>query len=136
MTFRGFEYQTVLDIQRTILVAEADLKVIELELKVRHMQRDKISIEELEIKRNIQKNFIIELNNLIENILNDIDLINENLSDLEGKIFMDKFIYGLTNKELANKYPISERQLHRYLSNIDVALNNDVGKGIKRALTE
>lgn len=136
MTFRGFEYQTVLDMQRCLLVAKADLKVLELQLKTYRLQRDKIGIDETEIKLNIQKNFIYKLDETINNILDDIDLINESMGDIEAKVFQLKFIFGKPNYVITKELHIGDTTLYKILKNIDKHLNNDIGKSIKRALTE
>lgn len=136
MTFRGLEYQTVLDMQRCLLVAKADLKVLELQLKTYRLQRDKIGIDETEIKLNIQKNFIYKLDKTINDILDDIDLINESMGDIEAKVFQLKFIFGKPNYVITKELHIGDTTLYKILKNIDKHLNNDIGKSIKRALTE
>lgn len=136
MTFRGFEYQTVLDIQRTLMVAEAERKVYELDLKTKRLQRNMPMVQELEVSLNIQDKFIESLKALIDDLTEKMNVINNEFNDLEGKIFLEKFLHGTSNTDLMIKYSISKSTLFRIFDNIDKHLYNDNGKDLKRALTK
>ncbi len=136
MTFRGFEYQTVLDIQRTLMVAEAERRVYELDLKTKRLQRNMPMVQELEVSLNIQDKFIESLKALIDDLTEKMNVINNEFNDLEGKIFLEKFLHGTSNTDLMIKYSISKSTLFRIFDSIDKHLYNDNGKDLKRALTK
>lgn len=136
MTFRGLEYETILDMQRCLLVAEADEKVYELQLKTYRLQRDKLAVEETEIRLNIQRKFIKELGEIIEDILDKMDLINDNLQDTDAKIFQHKFIFGKTDTEICDELHISPSYLYNATKRIEAQLMSDEGKDILKMLNK
>ena len=136
MTFKGCRYATILELERLILVAKVTQKAYEFELKCRILQREKIEAEETEIKLNLQKKFVSELEDLEEELLNQIDIIADNLGDLEAQIFHRKFILGRDNDEIQLELGIERATLFRYLTKIDEAMKCEEGENIKTVLKE
>lgn len=136
MTFRGIEYETILDMQRCLLVAKADKLVYELQLKTYRLQRDKLAVEEAEVRLNIQNKFIEELENIIEDTLDKMDLINDNLCDVDAKVFQQKFIFGKTDAEICSELHISQTYCSNALNRIKVQLDYKEGQDILKILTK
>lgn len=131
MTFKGARYESILEIERLLIVARATKKAYEFELKCKRMQCERISASEVEVKLNIQNKFIEELEELEENLLEDMDKIADNLNDIEAKVFHAKFIVGKTNQEIMDELAISETTLKRYYNKISEAMNTDYGEEFK-----
>ena len=136
MTFKGVEYQTILDIERCLFVAEADEKVLQFQLKSAKLQCDKRLCDETVIKLNVQQKFIAELKNLIEDLTNKIDRLNETMNDIESKIFIGKFVKNKTNDELMSELFLSRANYFKYIDKIDKKINNTDGNDLKVSLTE
>lgn len=135
MTFKGVEYQTILDIERCLFVAEAEEKALQFQLKTARLQREKELIEETVIRLEIQQNFINELNKLIEELLEKIDKINETTNDVESKIFIGKFVENKSNQQLMEELYISSAVFFRYIDSIDRKLKCEDGEELKTALS-
>lgn len=136
MTFKGVEYQTILDIERTLFVAEADEKVLNFQLQNARLQCNKKDIEETMVKLNVQQNFIKQLKELIADLVEKIDRINETTNDIESKIFIDLFVKNKTHNEIMSELYICRAVYYRYINSLSKKLENKEGEELKTALTE
>lgn len=137
MTFKGVTYQSLIEIERLIIVQEAVLKAYELELKFRRLQREKEEVQTVLVKINLQENFITELKQLREDLIEKIDILLENLNETEGKVFLRKFVLGKDNQEIMEELAISQPTLYRHYDSIQKELEETkCGNDLKESLTE
>lgn len=136
MTFKGATYETLIDIERLLITQEAYLRAYELELKFRRLQREKEEIEAVAIKINLQQNFIKELKQLRDDLIEQMDIMLENLNEMEGKIFLRKFVLGKDNQDIMDELAISTATLYRYYDSIQKELKETkVGNNLLTSLS-
>lgn len=124
MTYKGCQYETLLELHTLILVNKTYLEALEKELVRKRMMRD-IGIAEAETKVNLQRNFIKELTYLEESLVDKIDTIAFSLSDLESQIFLRKFVIGKSPQDIMNELSISHSVFYRCMAMINEKLKDN-----------
>lgn len=107
MTFKGKRYETIIDIERLIMVEKARRKAYDSQLKYAQLKRNMKQVQELEIEINLQDKFIEELEGISEELLEDLRKISLQLGDREALIFLERFILGTRRKDLLEKYHLT-----------------------------
>ncbi len=134
MTYKGATYESIIDIKRLIMVEEAKLDTLKIKQKYLRLRNDP-ERNSVRIEINIQENFLKELNELLDNLLNRIEFLTSSMENVETEVFISKFINGDTNQEIMDRLTISQTTLYRYLANIDQKLSEtSFGKEISLAL--
>lgn len=134
MTYKGATYESIIDIKRLIMVEEAKLDTLKIKQKYLRLRNDP-ERNSIRVEINLQENFIKELEELLENLLERIQFLTSSMENVETEVFISKFINGDTNQEIIEKLAISQTTLYRYLSSIDQKLSEtSFGKEIKLAL--
>ena len=137
MTFKGASYETMLEIERLIIIQKAMLKAYEMELKYRRLQREKEEVEVVLVKINLQENFIKELEDLSNELYEKMNLLLEDLNETEGQVFLMKFVLGKSNEEIMEELAISSRTLYRNFESIQRELEGtNFGNDIKISLSK
>lgn len=137
MTFKGASYETMLEIERLIIIQKAMLKAYEMELKYRRLQREKEEVEVVLVKINLQENFIKELEDLSNDLYEKMNLLLEDLNETEGQVFLMKFVLGKSNEEIMEELAISSRTLYRNFESIQRELEGtNFGNDIKISLSK
>lgn len=122
MTFKGGKYEALLDIWQMLTANKYLLEVYKKELQYKRLKKD-LDISSCEVKVQLQENFVREISNLQEEVVNKVELLANNLSDIETQIFLKKFIIGQDNKIIMNELGISQATLYRYFDNIKEQLD-------------
>lgn len=134
MTYKGATYESIIDIKRLIMVEEAKLDTLKIKQKYLRLRNDP-ERNSVRIEINLQENFLKELNELLDNLLNRIEFLTSSMENVETEVFISKFINGDTNQEIMDRLTISQTTLYRYLANIDQKLSEtSFGKEISLAL--
>jgi ATP/maltotriose-dependent transcriptional regulator MalT len=134
MTYKGATYESIIDIKRLIMVEEAKLDTLKIKQKYLRLRNDP-ERNSVRIEINLQENFIKELNELLDNLLNRIEFLTSSMENVETEVFISKFINGDTNQEIMDRLTISQTTLYRYLANIEQKLSEtSFGKEISLAL--
>lgn len=134
MTYKGATYESIIDIKRLIMVEQAKLDTLKIKQKYLRLKNDP-ERNSVRIEINLQENFIKELEELLDNLLERIEFLTSSMENVETEVFISKFINGDTNQEIMDKLSISQTTLYRYLTNIDQKLSEtSFGKEIKLAL--
>lgn len=134
MTYKGATYESIIDIKRLIMVEQAKLDTLKIKQKYLRLKNDP-ERNSVRIEINLQENFIKELEELLDNLLERIEFLTSSMENVETEVFISKFINGDTNQEIIDKLSISQTTLYRYLTNIDQKLSEtSFGKEIKLAL--
>lgn len=134
MTYKGATYESIIDIKRLIMVEQAKLDTLKIKQKYLRLKNDP-ERNSVRIEINLQENFIKELEELLDNLLERIEFLTSSMENVETEVFISKFINGDTNQEIMDKLSISQTTLYRYLTNIDRKLSEtSFGKEIKLAL--
>ena len=134
MTYNGATYESIIDIKRLIMVEQAKLDTLKIKQKYLRLKNDP-ERNSVRIEINLQENFIKELEELLDNLLERIEFLTSSMENVETEVFISKFINGDTNQEIMDKLSISQTTLYRYLTNIDQKLSEtSFGKEIKLAL--
>ena len=134
MTYKGATYESIIDIKRLIMVEEAKLDTLKIKQKYLRLRNDP-ERNSVRIEINLQENFLKELNELLDNLLNRIEFLTSSMENVETEVFISKFINGDTNQEIMDRLTISQTTLYRYLTNIDQKLSEtSFGKEISLAL--
>ena len=137
MTIKGTTYETIIDIERLIIVCEARLELYELEFKTYTLQRLKVQADETAVKMNIQENFLNKLKERRDMLYEQIDKLSNDLNDIEYNIFKEKFIYGTSNGDIQSKLSIEKTCYHKHLNRIiDVLQTTPYGELITETLKE
>ena len=118
MTFKGVTYESIVDIERLIIVSECRLDIFNLELNKCVMQNDKVGADEVRVKINLENNFLNEVKERKEFLLEEMDKLANDLNDMEYKVFIAKFMKGKTNKEIQSELFITERWLMKICNKI------------------
>lgn len=124
MTFRGATYETIIDIERLIIVSECRLDIYNLELKKAVKQCNKVELEEVKIKINIEEKFLEEIKERRDFLLEEIEKLNHDLNDTEFKIFISKFIKGKSSGEIESELHLSHSRYHEICQNISRVMEN------------
>ena len=124
MTYKGCQYETLLELHTLILINKTYLEALEKELVRKRMMRD-INLAEAETKVNLQRNFIKELTYLEESLVDKIDRIAFSLNDIEAQIFLKKFVIGKEAQDIQNELNIRHSAYYRYIAMINEKLKNN-----------
>ena len=134
MTYKGATYESIIDIKRLIIVEEAKLDTLKIKQKYLRLRNDPEK-NSVRIEINLQENFIKELQQLLDNLLNKIEFLSSSMDNVEVAVFIAKFVNGDTNQEIIDNLTISQTTLYRYLEKIEEKLNEtSFGKELKVAL--
>jgi DNA-directed RNA polymerase specialized sigma24 family protein len=134
MTYKGCEYETILELHTLIMANETLLGALEKELQRKRMIRD-VDLASTETRTNLQRNFVKELKRLEEDLVDKIDKIAFSLSDLEAQIFLRNFVIGMSPNCIMKELSISSSSYYRNLSLINEKLkDNDDFKSLTEAL--
>ena len=134
MTYKGATYESIIDIKRLIMVEEAKLDTLKIKQKYLRLRNDP-ERNSVRIEINIQENFIKELNELLQGLIDKIEFLSSSMDNVEVQIFLAKFVNGDTNQEIIDKLTISQTTLYRYLDKIDEKLSETTfGKDLQKAL--
>ena len=134
MTYKGATYESIIDIKRLIIVEEAKLDTLKIKQKYLRLKNDPEK-NSVRIEINLQENFIKELQQLLDNLLNKIEFLSSSMDNVEVAVFIAKFVNGDTNQEIIDNLTISQTTLYRYLEKIEEKLNEtSFGKELKIAL--
>lgn len=137
MTFNGVTYQTIIEMERLIVVTEQMIKMYNAKLKVDELSRNLTSITETKALLNIQVNFLNELKTIEKEMLDEIDIINNSFNDIESKIFICKFVNNMTNKQIKYEFDLADTTYDRYCANINKKLNEtETGQKLLKFLKE
>lgn len=121
MTFKGGKYEALLDIWQMLTVNKQLLELYKKELQYKILKKD-VDIASCEVKVQLQENFVREIGNLQEEVVNKVELLATTLSDIETQIFLKKFIIGQDNKVIMEELEISQATLYRHFDNIQEQL--------------
>lgn len=134
MTYKGATYESIIDIKRLIIVEEAKLDTLKIKQKYLRLRNDPEK-NSVRIEINLQENFIKELQQLLDNLLEKIEFLSSSMDNVEVEVFISKFINGDTNQEIIEKLAISQTTLYRYLEKIDEKLSEtEFGKELQISL--
>lgn len=137
MKFKGVTYASILDLETLIIVREAYLQALKIEFKLFSVAREIKNMQETQIKINAYERCIKELKEHEECLIEKINALNEEMNDMQGKIFILKFIKGKSNDEIMEELHICKTSLFAYYDKIDALLENTAyGKDIKDSLIE
>lgn len=136
MNFKGRIYESILDLEVMLMVNEANLKAERLSLKYALMVRDKDKQQSAEIKINLLTKLIEKLESIVKDLIEKIEEIVDELDNLEGKVFIQKFIHGKSNQKIIDELHISRTVFYRMTDSIDKQLlNTEYGRYIKKSLS-
>lgn len=116
MTFKGKRYETIIDIEKLLLVEKSRRKAYDVQLKYAQLKRNMSQVQQLQIEINLQDKYIEELAKIEEELIEAVRLIALELDDRDDIIFLERFIYGTTRKKLMEKYNITI-DMYRYSVN-------------------
>lgn len=137
MKFKGQTYASILDLETLLLVWEANLRALKVEFKIYQATREIQKLQETQVKINAYEKGMAELNSLEESLIEKIEALNTETNDTQSRIFVFKFIRGLSNDEIQEKLHICKTALFNYYDKIDALLENTTyGKEIKESLLE
>lgn len=124
MTYKGCEYETILELHTLIMVNETLLCALEKDLLRKRMIRD-VDLASSETKVNIQRNFIKELKRLEADLVDKVDKIAFSLSDIEAQIFLRKFVIGMPPQDIMSELNISHSFYYKNLALINEKLKDN-----------
>lgn len=125
MTFKGGKYEALLDIWQMLTTNKYLLEIYKKELQYKRLKKD-LDVSACEVKVKLQENFVNEIANLQEEVVNKVELLSSRLSDIETQIFLKKFIIGQDNKIIMEELGISQATLYRHYDNIKEQLDGTV----------
>lgn len=123
MTYKGCQYETILELHTLIMTNETLLCALEKDLQRKRMMRD-IDVANTETRVNLQRNFIKELKRLEEDLVEKIDKIAYSLSDTEAQIFIMKFVIGKSPQDIMNDLIITQPTYYRNVAMINEKLKD------------
>lgn len=124
MTYKGCQYETILELHTLIMVNEKYLEALEKELVRKRMMRD-INLAEAETKVNLQRNFIKELIRLEEDLVDKVDRIAYSLNDIEAQVFLRRFVIGKAPRDIKDELNICHSVFYRSVATIEEKLKNN-----------
>ena len=137
MKFKGVTYSSILDLETLLIVWEANLQALKIEFKYYSVAREIKNMQETQIKINAYEKGIKELKEHEECLIEKINALNEEMNDIQGKVFILKFIKGKSNDEIMEELHMCKTSLFTYYEKIDALLENTIyGKDIKDTLRD
>jgi septal ring factor EnvC (AmiA/AmiB activator) len=137
MKFKGVTYSSILDLETLLIVWEANLQALKIEFKYYSVAREIKNMQETQIKINAYEKGIKELKEHEESLIEKINALNEEMNDIQGKVFILKFIKGKSNDEIMEELHMCKTSLFTYYEKIDALLENTIyGKDIKDTLRD
>jgi septal ring factor EnvC (AmiA/AmiB activator) len=137
MKFKGVTYSSILDLETLLIVWEANLQALKIEFKYYSVAREIKNMQETQIKINAYEKGIKELREHEESLIEKINALNEEMNDIQGKVFILKFIKGKSNDEIMEELHMCKTSLFTYYEKIDALLENTIyGKDIKDTLRD
>lgn len=137
MKFKGVTYSSILDLETLLIVWEANLQALKIEFKYYSVAREIKNMQETQIKINAYEKGIKELKEHEESLIEKINALNEEMNDIQGKVFILKFIKGKSNDEIMEELHMCKTSLFTYYEKIDALLENTIyGKDIKDTLMD
>ena len=137
MKFKGVTYSSILDLETLLIVWEANLQALKIEFKYYSVAREIKNMQETQIKINAYEKGIKELKEHEECLIEKINALNEEMNDVQGKVFILKFIKGKSNDEIMEELHMCKTSLFTYYEKIDALLENTIyGKDIKDTLKD
>ena len=120
-----------------LIVWEANLQALKIEFKYYSVAREIKNMQETQIKINAYEKGIKELKEHEESLIEKINALNEEMNDIQGKVFILKFIKGKSNDEIMEELHMCKTSLFTYYEKIDTLLENTIyGKDIKDTLRD
>lgn len=137
MKFKGQMYASILDLETTLIIWEANLRAQKVSFKYYQAMRDIEKLQETQVKINAYEKGMLELNSLEESLIEKINALSTEMNDTQSKVFIMKFIKGLSNDEIQEKLHISQALIFKYCDKIEALLEDTTyGKEIKQSLLE
>lgn len=124
MTFKGKYYESIIDIERLLLIEEKRLDAYTIEMKFAQVIRNREKIKELAIQINLQEKFVAELKSVEEEIIDTIEKLAVELDEKDDLVLIRKFVYGFTNTKIMEELNISKSTLKRSLDRINALLQD------------
>jgi DNA-directed RNA polymerase specialized sigma subunit len=124
MTYKGCEYETILELHTLIMTNETLLCALEKDLTRKRMIRD-VDLANTETRVNLQRNFVKELKRLEEDLVEKVDKIAFSLNDIEAQIFLRNFVIGMSPQDIINELCISQATYYRNLALINEKIKDD-----------
>ena len=135
MTFSGACYESILDIERLVCIEGYRVKAIQIKLKYMQQSRDKEGIAETQSLLNLTTDFYNMLVDIEQEMIAKIEQTNRLLNDVEGDIFIRKFVKNQENTQIQNELFLSPAAVSKYCKAIkDKMINTEYGKEILETL--
>lgn len=114
MTFNGQAYETIIELERLIVIQEYAVKAYSQKLKMHQLAREIDQVQKTQVLLNIYTECLTELKNFEEEMLNKIDLFGKELKDIEFEIFVRLFVHNQTNDRIKGELFITDSTFDRY----------------------
>lgn len=135
MTFSGACYESILDIERLVCIESYRVKAFQIKLKYMQQSRDKEGIAETQSLLNLTTDFYNMLVEMEQEMIAKIEQTNRLLNDVEGDIFIRKFVKNQENTQIQNELFLSPAAVSKYCKAIkEKMINTEYGKEILETL--
>lgn len=135
MTFNGASYESILDLEKLVVIEQAKLKALKLKLSTLQKLRDKDGIEDTLVAIGIQKNYVNELEKVERILLYKVDLFNRSANDIESKVFISKFVKNKTDDGIKHVYKLTDEEYSKICNDIYEKLKStEYGEHILKTL--
>ena len=135
MTFKGKTYETIIDIEKLLMVERFRIDCYASELKHAQIIRNKPRIDQIRIEMNVQLKYVEELEAISKELTENILKLAYQMNKTDDLIFIKKFIEGKDDTVIIEELHLTTEKYQEAINRIAVELeNSEYGEKLKRFL--